>query len=138
MRYEKSCGFVAYTEENGLRLYCIIRAHNGEYGFPKGHMEDGETEPETATRELKEETGLTVEQIPGFRCQIQYPFPSKPEVMKQAIYFLGKCTGNTIRCQATEVAEGLFLPLEEALGLLSFESTRQILRQAEEFLSKRH
>lgn len=43
MRYIKSCGFVVYKELNGKRLYLIIRTSNGEYGFPKGHVEENET-----------------------------------------------------------------------------------------------
>ena len=52
MRYIKSCGFVVYKEINDKRLYLIIRTSNGEYGFPKGHVEENETEHETAIREL--------------------------------------------------------------------------------------
>ena len=39
MIYKKSCGFVAYKEIQGNRLYLIVRTSNGEYGFPKGHVE---------------------------------------------------------------------------------------------------
>ena len=61
MADEKSCGAIVFTRENGIRKYVIIRGtgiYQGFNGFPKGHMEEGETESETALREVKEETGM--------------------------------------------------------------------------------
>ena len=63
MRYIKSCGFIVYKAENNENFYLIIKSHNGDVGFPKGHMEPGENELQTAIRELKEETGFTTEDL---------------------------------------------------------------------------
>lgn len=135
MVYEKSCGFVVYKNQEGMRTYLIIRASNGEYGFPKGHVEGHETEHETAIRELKEETNLEVRIIDGFRRQIEYRFPSKPNVMKRSVYFLGQCTGKPLICQESEVLDAMFLPLEQALALLSFDDTKRILQEADEYMA---
>ena len=72
MTYIKSCGFVAYKRIENINHYLIIQSLNGDVGFPKGHMESGESELETAIRELKEETGVDVKVIQGFRRQIEY------------------------------------------------------------------
>ena len=53
---EKSCGAVLYTIRDGVRLFWLVRYVGGHIGLPKGHMEPGETEAETAARELPEET----------------------------------------------------------------------------------
>ena len=53
MADEKSCGAIVFTYENGIRKYVIIREtgiYQGYCGFPKGHMEAGETEQDTAIR----------------------------------------------------------------------------------------
>ena len=135
MTYEKSCGFVAYTEANGERLYLIIHSLNGDYGFPKGHTELGETEYKTAIRELKEETGAEAQIIEGFRKQIEYRLPKKPDTTKQSVYFLGKLDNTDLICQATEVAEALLLSLEKALTILSFDDTKEILKEADVYLN---
>ena len=135
MEYVTSCGFVPYREVGGERQYLIIHSRNGDCGFPKGHMEPGETEHETAIRELKEETNMEVRIIDGFRRQIEYPLPHRENVMKRSVYFLGKCADGTLVCQECEVAAALFVPFEEALEALTFEETKEILRDAEEFLS---
>ena len=134
MVYEKSCGFVVYKNQEGMRTYLIIRASNGEYGFPKGHVEGHETEHETAIRELKEETNLEVHVIDGFRRPIEYQFPTKTNVMKQSVYFLGRCMDANIVWRENEIREAKFVSLETALSLLSFDETKEILKDADTYL----
>ena len=134
MKYIKSCGFVVYKELPDTRLYLVILNSSGEYGFPKGHVEGNETEYETAIRELKEETNLEVQIIDGFRRQIEYKFPNKADVMKKSVYFLGKCIKNDIVRQESEISEAIFVPIETATKLLSFEETKKILKEAEDYI----
>ena len=47
---ERSCGAVLYRLTDGAPQYVLVLG--GDWGFPKGHMEAGETELETALREL--------------------------------------------------------------------------------------
>ena len=136
MRYIKSCGFIAYKEINGEICYLIIKARNGDVGFPKGHMEAGESEIQTAIRELKEETNAEIEIISGFRRQLEYPLPRMADTIKQTVYFLGRGTSDKLIPQETEVAEAVFLPYEEALAVLTFDETRNMLTEAENFRKK--
>ena len=57
---EKSCGAVLYQRRNGQLRYLIARSSSGHISFSKGHMEEDETEWETAVREIREETGIKV------------------------------------------------------------------------------
>ena len=57
---EKSCGAVVFYDAPGGRLYLIEEMRGGHFAMPKGHVEAGETEAETAEREIREETGLSV------------------------------------------------------------------------------
>ena len=134
VKQEKSCGFIVYRETQGIRDYLIIRSMNGDYGFPKGHVEQDKTEYETAARELKEETGITVQIVEGFRRQIEYKLPGKADTIKHAVYFLGKSTGNPIVRQPDEVQEAMFVSFEKGLEMLSFEQTKTVLREAETYL----
>ncbi len=63
MNCEYFCGAVVFTRMDGEPHYLLVRAKDrpkGCHGFPKGHMEPGETEVQTALREIFEETGLPV------------------------------------------------------------------------------
>lgn len=136
MKYIKSCGFIGFRRVSDENQYLIIRSQNGDVGFPKGHTEPGESETDTATRELKEETGVEVKIVPGFRRQIEYPLPHMADCIKTSVYFLGECSSDKINLQEEEVAQASFLPYSEAINILTFDQTREILQEAETFLTK--
>lgn len=52
----KKCGIIVCDASQ--RYLLVFGKKSGKWGFPKGHQEEGETEEETALRELKEETGI--------------------------------------------------------------------------------
>ena len=134
MQVQKSCGAVVFTRRDNEILYVIIRQTNGDYGFPKGHMEPGEDEETTALREIREEVGLHAALLEGFRQETGYPFPNKPHVIKQVVYFLAEYAEQKIACQQSEVTAAYLLPYEQAMDLLTFQETKNILAEAERFL----
>ena len=134
MTYEVSSGAVVFTREGGSLRYVIVRSLEGYYGFPKGHIEGTETEEEAASREIREETGLSVRLVPGFRTMDEHSIPDKPDVMKRIIYFLGEYEGQEICFQKEELLEALLLSYEDAMERFQFESSRRILKEANDFL----
>ncbi len=55
----KKCGIILYDSD--LKKYLLVHGLKSQkWGFPKGHMEQGETEEQTAIRELQEETGIEI------------------------------------------------------------------------------
>ena len=135
MIYEKSCGFVVYKESSGVREYLLVSALNGKYGFPKGHVERGETEYETAVRELKEETNLEVRFVDGFRRQIEYRLPQKRDTMKRCVYFLGEYIEGEIICQEEEVLDAVFVDFDQAMQIIPFTNARAVLQEADEYIN---
>ena len=135
MEFEKSCGAIVVTEVNGDRKYVVIRSVGGDYGFPKGHMEAGETEKVTALREVREEVGVSITLLDGFRQEEWYDLPNKPGVRKQVVYFLGNYEGQELKRQETEISQVQLLPYEEAQERLTFGQMKEVLRKAEEYLS---
>ena len=61
MKREKSCGAIVFRK-NGSSYDIVLLRHKfgGHWSFPKGHVELGENEFRTATREVKEETGIFI------------------------------------------------------------------------------
>ena len=135
MKWEKSCGGVVFTRTGNTVRYLIIRHLGGHCGFPKGHMEPGESEPETAIREIREETGLTVSLVEGFRAADSYPLPNKPGVCKEVVYFPAEFSDQTIHTQPEEISEAYLVSYEEALRLLPFPEAKRILTEAHHFLT---
>lgn len=90
--FRKSCGVIPFRQRNGEQEFLILLQTNNCWSFPKGHMEAGETETQTALRELLEETGLSARLIPGARAVLSYDIP--PRTRKQVVLFLGEARGD--------------------------------------------
>ncbi len=135
MNMEQSCGAVVFTRENGRVQYLLVQNLHGVYGFPKGHVEAGEREQETARREVFEETGLNVDFLEGFRAEDVYPSPAIKGFMKRVVYFLAEFAGQDYHLQEAEIMGGGLYSYQEAVNLLQFESTKRILTEANRFLS---
>lgn len=139
MNYEYSCGAVVFTRIDGEPHYVLVRAKDqpeGCHGFPKGHMESGETEEQTALREIYEEVGLRVRLLPGFRAVTEYTLPSPPDTRKRVVFFLAEYEDQQVRIQESELASYALAPFDEALALTEFADSKQILTEAHDFLSK--
>ena len=138
MNYEYSCGAVVFTRIDGVPHYLLVRAKDqpeGCHGFPKGHMESGETERETALREILEETGVRVELLEGFRAVTEYPLPTPPDTRKRVVFFLAEYADQQVHIQETELAGFVLAPFDEALALTEFADSKQILTEAHAFLT---
>ena len=98
--FRKSCGVIPFRQTDDGREYLILLQTNDCWSFPKGHMEAGETEEQTALRELFEETGLRAGLVPGERVVSEYDIP--PFTRKQVVLFPGEVAGQ-VRHQETEI-----------------------------------
>ena len=124
-----------HRERNNTREYLIIRHNGGHWSFPKGHVENDETEVETAKREILEETGLITEINTAFRSMVTYS--PKNGVMKDVVFFLASVTGGVERAQEEEIAQLEWFPFDEACEIVTFPTDTKVLEDAEEFLRKK-
>lgn len=90
--FEKSCGVLPYRITNGKREFLLVfESYSKCWSLPKGHIEMGETDIQTALRELMEETGLTAK-LDASRCaSIEYPISSFAR--KEVKFYLGQVEG---------------------------------------------
>ena len=137
MNKEKSCGAVVFTRESGEVRYVLVEQRSGNYSFPKGHVEPGETETETALREIWEETGLRPDLIPGFRDGETYVIVKKQGAVKDVVYFLAEYSGQDIRPSVTDAVSADLFSFEEALKALPTENRKKVLIRADEFIHSR-
>ncbi len=88
----KSCGVLPYREtDRGKEFLMVFEQFSQCWSLPKGHMEAGETERQTALRELYEETGLTAQLDTEKSAVIEYAI--SPTVCKKVVFFLGQVSG---------------------------------------------
>jgi len=94
------------------------------WSLPKGHVEAGETEEQTAVREVQEETGIRgriVRELPG----TTYNVSGRPKVVR---YWLMEVEHEGPFVPNDETDELRWVPAGEALRLLSYDRDRDVLR----------
>lgn len=134
MKKEKSCGAVIYKYENS-KLYILLLKHNqGHWSFSKGHVENEETEKETALREIKEETNLDVCIDNNFRYITTYS--PKENTIKDVVYFVATPLNDDIKIQEKEISEISWYSAIEALDKITYDNDKQVLKKTIEYLNK--
>ncbi len=129
-KQEKSCGAVVYNPKK--HSFLIIKMLNGNWGFPKGHTEDQETDIQTAIREVTEETGINIEILDGFKKSIKYiPFP---EVLKEVIFFIGITEEEKITIDKDEIEDYMWCSYEEALKMITYKPQRDVMESSLQFI----
>jgi len=109
------------------------------WALPKGTPEPGETIEQAALREVREETGVTVE-TDGVVGDIKYWF-SRPQdgvrYSKTVHHFLMRPTGGDPGLHDHEFDEVRWVPVGEALKLMSYPNEVRIVRQAIDLIRER-
>lgn len=129
MKFEKSCGCVIINDDKVL----LVKQVDGHWGFPKGHVEENETEEETAIREVYEETNLQVEIFSDFYKKVTYS--PRENVMKDVIFFLARPKNIDTKPQEAEISKVEWVSFDEALNILTYEDTKNILKEVLDFIS---
>lgn len=122
MKKEKSCGCIVINDKNEVLL---IHHNAGHWDFPKGHVEEGETEIQTAIREVKEETNIDVKVNGEYRYVTKYS--PKEDVIKEVVYFLAKNISNNKEAQLEEVSEVKWFNFQDAIERITYENSKEIL-----------
>lgn len=126
MKNEKACGAVIENEEGKILL---IFQQNGFWGFPKGHVEEGETESETAVREVFEETGLWVELNEENRFEFSYDIKDL-NIHKTVVLFTAKVVDDSrFKKQDEEIAEMNWFDKNDVEERLTFEDWKAVWRK---------
>lgn len=128
--YEKSCGGIIFYKTRQNTKILLVKNNNGRYwSFPKGHIEEGETEQETAVREIKEETGLDVTLVKDFREISEYcPFG---KIRKRVVFFLARAFTDNVKIQEEEIDSYIWVDLQQARKLCTYDNDLRIIEKAE-------
>lgn len=130
MKKEKSCGCIIF---NAKKEILLLHQNAGHWGLPKGHVEEGETEEQTAIREVKEETNIDVVINTNYRYSMTYN--PKEDVEKEVVYFIAENTSNNIKPQQEEVQEVIWLDIDNAINTITYENSKELLKKVKKDLN---
>jgi len=133
MEYAHSAGAVLYTIRDGEIRYLLVREKLGHTGFPKGHLEAGETVFDAAGREILEETGLAAELQTAFRRETVYLLREGTK-WKWVTYFAARYNAKDAPAHTGEVADFMELPYDQAMETLTYQNTKDLLAEADRWI----
>lgn len=115
--------------------YLLLHYESGHWDFPKGHIELGEDAQQTATRELKEETGISeLSFIDGYRQTLRYFFRQKGiGIFKIVIYYLAETNQSEVSLSHEHIGFD-WLPYDLAMSRLTFKNSQDLLAKAQAHL----
>lgn len=143
--WHHSAGVIVFREES-CRSYLLLRSaltRRPVWEFPKGALENGESELEAAERELREETGLgpgDYSLVDGFQEEERYYFTRGSGadmrlIRKRVDYFLAEWQNGDVQV-SREASRFEWVSAEEAMKMLRFPEKRRVLSRAEEWLAQ--
>lgn len=125
---DMSYGIVPLQKRRGVWRVLLVHHIAGHWSFPKGHSEQGESDVETASRELAEETGLRVETLldmPPLEEEYVFHYAGR-RIKKRVCYFVALVAGKEYP-QLDELFGCDWFTIEEAKEKLTFSNTRELL-----------
>ncbi len=131
-REETSAGGVVVRLDEGQPLFLLIRDSYKNWGFPKGHLEPGETPRAAALREVSEETGLGDLRLRAEIETIDWYFRFRGRLIHKVCHFYLMESDSASTCPQRD--EGItacrWESFERASSLISYENARVVLRRA--------
>lgn len=135
-RIETSAGGVIYRWLDDVPHILLIRDAYRHWGFPKGHLEEGETPDAAALREVEEETGLC-HLVLGPRLQtIDWFFRARGRLIHKYCHFylIESPSGKTVPQADEGITACTWVPLPDALDQISYDNAREVLQRAAQAL----
>jgi 8-oxo-dGTP pyrophosphatase MutT (NUDIX family) len=107
------------------------------WSLPKGHVEDGETEPQAAVREVHEETGIRGEVL-GKLGTIDFWFVAEGRRVHKTVHhylLLSTDPGQELSDADVEVSEVAWVPVDELAGRLAYADERRLVQKVTDLLA---
>lgn len=127
----ESFGIVPFRKEEGAwKVLLILHREGNHWGFPKGKANPGESPLESATRELKEETGLIVSEVLRKEpLKEQYQFRRKKQFILKIVQYFPAFVEGSLNLQEEEIRDAVWVTVPDAMKKLSFKEARHILQE---------
>ena len=136
---EVSAGGIVFRLTDRGTQYLLIKDSYDNWGFPKGHLENGETPADAAARETAEETGLSGLQLRGPIRVIDWHFRFRGRhIHKYCHFFLFESASGDPCPQVEEgITDFRWEIHDQALEVLSYDNARGVLKRAGEMVRTR-
>ncbi len=136
VREEVSAGGIVFRRDGARTFFLLIRDPYRNWGFPKGHLEDGEEPASAALREVAEETGLDGLELRAAVETIDWTFRFRGRQINNVCHFFLMETAQrrTVPQQAEGITACRWASYEQATKMIAYDNARAVLDQAKALL----
>jgi len=141
--FEKSVGAIVFCIVNEKIEFLLMKYRNGHWEFPRGKVEDSESEQDTMKREIEEETSISkVRTVEGFRETMSFSYKAHGQelvdrkkdkncmyIHKKAVFYLVEAINKDVVI-SHEHQKFQWLNFEDGLDKLTFKNAKNILIKA--------
>ena len=137
MKDQQSAGVVLFRKDSTGEKFLLLNYPLGHWDFVKGKIESGETLNQTVIRETREETGIDdIDFLEGFESDIKYNFHFEGELIRKKVtFFLAETKTKKITI-SDEHLDYVWVSYDEALKKITFQNAKNVLLEANNFLTK--
>jgi 8-oxo-dGTP pyrophosphatase MutT (NUDIX family) len=131
-RRELSAGGLVVRDGDVLVIVPNRRAADGSLvlALPKGHIDEGESRVQAATREVREETGVSAEPLIELGEVRYWYIREGRRVPKSVFFYLFRFLSGDPADHDDEVIEARWMPLQRAQHELSYAGEREMASRA--------
>lgn len=135
---DKSIGIIVFYADKDKIRFLLIKHSAGHWAFPKGHPDKGETQIETALRELQEETGIKKVEFISEQILLEdtYKFTGNngEKIHKTVYYYIAESYQTEVRVDNDEIIDYKWCTLEESFTYLVYTETINLINKAFKFI----
>jgi 8-oxo-dGTP pyrophosphatase MutT (NUDIX family) len=133
-RDQVSAGGVVFRLNGSAPEVALIQVGEDRWQLPKGLIDDGESPEAAALREVREETGLTAEQVAPLD-KVEYWYVSgsgerRVRFHKFIHFYLMRYLSGSVADHDHEVNEARWVAIDDAITMLTFENEQKVVAQA--------
>lgn len=133
MKSVQKAGAIILSQKDPALIALLYRSKQNDWSFPKGHVEKDESPIETACREIKEETGLSVIQIVDLP-PIEYRHPTESHIINHM--FLMRSENDSSLKNEFRNDKISWIPYKEIAEKLSYSNTKEYYTSILNFIEK--
>ena len=134
---KRATGFIIYKQVSGITDFLLLQTSYGIHHWtpPKGHVDPGESDLETAYRETEEEAGFLKKDLAvhdNMKIELNYEVEGKP---KTTIYWLAKLIDPLTAVKLSDEHQDFkWLQLGDACEFVAFPDMQEALRKCHEYI----
>ncbi|KAK0168529.1 hypothetical protein PV327_002316 [Microctonus hyperodae] len=136
---KRACGFVIFRRFKGPIEYLLLQTSYGQHHWtpPKGHVDEGENDMQTAIRETEEESGLKQDDLKIYhdvKQELNYNVNNEP---KTVIYWLAELIKEDRDAKLSDEHQDFaWLTLDNACKYANYRDLQQALTKFNNYIKE--